>query len=109
MQDVSEADCMTMLKAVDVKTYNRTDVPGHRIGFIAQDIDGLCPPEWGNLVQMQFGGDSPLLSLAYDRLVCVLWAVCKNQEARIAALEGGGTRKAKHKAGNASSVQAAAP
>ena len=64
---------------------SRKDIPGQRIGFIAQDVEGNLPPEFANIT-MRYGGDMPLLSLSYDRLVCVLWGVCKNLEHQIAAL-----------------------
>ena len=79
---------MEIFQHVDVKTYNRKDVAGQRIGFVAQDIQQYLPPEFANVLGMQYGGDMPLLSLSYDRLVCVLWAVCKSQEQRISALDG---------------------
>ena len=78
---------MEIFQHVDVKTYNRTDTAGQRIGFLAQDIQQYLPPEFANVIGMQYGGDMPLLSLSYDRLVCVLWAVCKSQEQRISALD----------------------
>ena len=88
VQDASIEDCMDIFQHVDVKTYNRKDVAGQRIGFVAQDIQQYLPPEFANVLGMQYGGDMPLLSLSYDRLVCVLWAVCKSQEQRISALDG---------------------
>ena len=77
---------MEIFQQVDVKTYNRTDAAGQRIGFLAQDIQQYLPPEFANVIGMQYGGDMPLLSLSYDRLVCV-WAMCKSQEQRISALD----------------------
>ena len=79
---------MEIFQNANVKTYKRKDVPGQRIGFIAQDIAEYLPPEFANVIGMQYGGDMPLLSLSYDRLVCVLWGVCKNQEQQILALSG---------------------
>jgi hypothetical protein len=87
VQDASIKDCMEIFQHVDVKTYNRTDAAGQRIGFLAQDIQQYLPPEFANVIGMQYGGDMPLLLLSYDRLVCVLWAVCKSQEQRISALD----------------------
>lgn len=87
VQNASLEDCMKILQGVDVKTYTRTDVPGQRIGFIAQDIQQHLPPEFANLLGMQYGGDEPLLSLSYDRLVCVLWGACKALTGRVDALE----------------------
>ena len=87
IQNASLDDCKTVFENVDVKTYNRTDVPGQRIGFIAQHVEESIPAEFANVIGRQYGGDEPLLSLSYDRLVCVLWGVCKSLTARVAALE----------------------
>ncbi len=87
VKDASIEDCMEMFQKVDVKTYNRTDAAGQRIGFIAQHIQQYLPPEFANVLGSQYGGDMPLLALDYSRLVCVLWAVCKSQEQRISALD----------------------
>jgi hypothetical protein len=70
-----------------VKTHIRTDVPGQRIGFFAQDLQRHLPPEFANLLGMQYGGDQPLLSLSYDRIACILWGACKALTARVDALE----------------------
>ena len=72
---------------VDVKTYVRTNTAGNRIGFIAQDIQQQLPPQFGNLISTQYGGDEPLLAVDYSRLVWVLWGVCKQLQSRIDALE----------------------
>jgi len=95
IQDASLDDCKHIFDNVNVKTYVRKDVSGSRIGFIAQDVQTNAPAEFANLLGMQYGGDEPLLSLDYSRLVCVLWGVCKHQETdiamlthRITALEG---------------------
>jgi len=86
VQNASLEDCTRVLQDVDVKTYTRTDVPGQRIGFIAQDLQQHLPPEFANIMGMQYG-DQPLLALSYDRLVCVLWGACKALTARVDALE----------------------
>ena len=87
VQNASLEDCTRVLREVDVKTYTRTDVPGPRIGFIAQDLQQHLPPEFANIMGMQYGGDRPLLALSYDRLVCVLWGAVKALTARVDALE----------------------
>jgi len=92
IQDASLDECATILASVDVKTYTRTDAPGQRIGFIAQDIQEHLPPEFANIIGMQYGEDEPLLALSYDRLVCVLWGACKALTARVEALEQSNTK-----------------
>ncbi len=87
---------MEIFQNVDVKTYNRKDVSGQRIGFVAQDIQQCLPPEFANILGSQYGGDTPLLSLDYSRLVCILWMVCKDLKARVEVLEKGKI-KGKHK------------
>jgi hypothetical protein len=86
VQNASLEDCTRTLQDVDVKTYTRTDVPGQRIGFIAQDMQRHLPPEFANIMGMQYG-DRPLLALSYDRLVCVLWGAVKALTARVDASE----------------------
>ena len=88
IKDALIEDCMELFQNVNVKTYNRMDILGQRIGFIAQDVKSNLPDKFANVIGVQYGGDMPLLSLAYDRLVCVLWGVCKNQEQQILALNG---------------------
>jgi len=89
VQDASLQSCQQVFDAVEVKTYERTDLPGPRIGFIAQDIQQSLPAEFANLVGTRPGGDAedPFLTLDYSRLVCLLWGVVKNLQARIEALE----------------------
>jgi hypothetical protein len=82
--DLSEQAAMAVMNSVSPKTYNRTDIPGARIGFLAQDIAEAIPEEWGNVVHQANG----LLALDYARLTPILWSVCKNLDARIKALEG---------------------
>jgi len=79
--------------ALEAKTYERTDLPGPRIGFVAQDVQGAAPPEFANLWGTRPGGDAeetadaPYLTIDYSRLVCVLWGVVKTLTSRIEALE----------------------
>ena len=84
IEDVSTSAAMQMLDAVSSRTYNRTDTTGNRIGFIAQEVQALCPPEWAYVVHTL---EDDLLAIDYSRICCILWAQNKNQEARIKALE----------------------
>ena len=83
VEDVDAGAAMAMLDAVTARTYQRTDIPGDRIGFIAQEVQANAPTEWANLVSTQNG----LLALDYSRFVPILWSICRNQEDRIKALE----------------------
>ena len=71
----------------EVKQYQRTDVQGNRIGFIAQDFVNALPTEYDNITHMDYSTGNPLWGLDYARLTTILWGVCKNQEERIKALE----------------------
>ncbi len=88
IQNASVEDCMKIFQSVDAKTYVRKDISGPRRGFIAQDVQSHVPDEFANILGMQYGGDTPLLSLDYSRMVCVLWTVCKDLKARVETLEG---------------------
>ena len=93
--DITIADplvCLNLLRNVDAHTYVRKDMPGTRLGFIANDIQDNIPDEFANLIGVQHG-TTPLLTLDYSRLVCVLWQVVKSQEQRISALEAKKTKK----------------
>ena len=83
IEDVDTDTCLAMLEAVPAKTYIRTDMPGNRIGFIAQHIEAEIAPEWQNIIRT----NNELLARDYSRLAPILWTICKNQEARIKALE----------------------
>jgi hypothetical protein len=86
IEDASLQSCQEVFDAVEVKTYERTDLaPGKRIGFIAQDIQQSLPAEFANLVGTRPAGE--LLTLDYSRLICVLWGVVKNLTSRLEALE----------------------
>jgi len=90
IQDASLEACQQVFDAVQVKTYERTDLAGKRIGFIAQDIEASSPEEFANLHGTRPGGetaDAPYLTIDYSRLVCVLWGVVKTLTSRIEALE----------------------
>jgi hypothetical protein len=88
VQDASLQSCQQVFDAVQVKTYERTDLAGKRIGFIAQDIEASSPSEFANLYGTRPSEDGvPYLTLDYSRLVTVLWGVVKNMQARLEALE----------------------
>ena len=90
IQDASLEACQQVFDAITPKVYERTDLPGPRIGFIAQDVQSSAPPEFANLWGTRPGGetaDAPLLTIDYSRLICVLWGVVKTLTSRIEALE----------------------
>ena len=94
-QDASTEECLSMLRQVSAKTYERKDLPGSgsRLGFIAQDVEAACPPLWSNLVsttqykwsEAPEGADIKVLD--YARLTSVLWQCTRSLLARVEALE----------------------
>ena len=88
IEDTDTAAAMQMLDAVSSRTYQRTDIAGNRLGFVAQEVEALCPPEWANVVHTQEDG---LLAIDYSRISCILWQCCKNLQSRIEALEANTT------------------
>ena len=79
-----------------MKTYKRVDHEGenrpYRLGLIAQDVEAALPSngKFANLVgsfqQAKDGDQEELLSVAYERLTCVLWTVVKDQQKQLAQL-----------------------
>ena len=86
IQDANLDTIQGVFDAIEVKQYERTDVSGKRIGFIANDFAAALPEEYGNIVQMTYDSGNPLFSLDYSRINCILYGVCKNQQAALAAL-----------------------
>ena len=94
-QDANTEQCLSMLRQVSAKTYDRKDLPdsGPRIGFIAQDIEGASQPLWSNLVstttykwsEAPHGAEIKVLD--YARLTSVLWQCTRSLLARVEALE----------------------
>ena len=98
----SSAKALEVLKAVEPKVYRRNDLADDspRLGFVAQDIAAVLPPEGANIVGAteviaahtdDDGNDVPAkpstLTMDYARLNAVLWQCCRNMLARIEALE----------------------
>ena len=78
---------MRIFDAVTPKVYERTDMPGQRIGFIAQDVQSSAPPEFANLWGTRPGADGEeLLTIDYSRLLTIAWAQLKIQQAQIVNL-----------------------
>ena len=91
MLDASESDCLAMLEAVTPKTYVRNDLEGldRRIGLIAQDVAATAPPAFHNVWGTTKRDDTELLTVDYARLSAILWGVCRNLNARVAAIGAG--------------------
>ena len=90
IQDFNEQVATDIVSGLKSKTFVRTDlgeqvdkVP-RRLGVLAQDVEALLPPEIHNIVLDDSDGYK---SVAYDRLVCILWTAVQNLTARVQALE----------------------
>jgi hypothetical protein len=87
IQDASLEACQRIFDAVAPKVYERTDLPGKRIGFVAQEVEQSLPAEFANLVGTRPGADGQeLLTIDYSRLITIAWAQLKIQQAQIADL-----------------------
>ena len=89
--EVAESDCVAMLEAVTSKTYMRNDLgeENRRIGFIAQEVAAHAPPTFQNVWTTTKRDGTELLMVDYGRLTAILWGVCRNLHARVAAHEAG--------------------
>ncbi len=81
-------ELQSIFDSVEVKQYNRIDIPGDRVGFIAQDVEAAISVDskLQNIVHPIYSNKAPLLGIDYARLTTILWGVCKNQSAMIADL-----------------------
>ena len=70
---------------VEVKQYHRIDIPGDRVGFIAQDVQAAISEDskFQNIVNPIYSDKPPLLGLDYARLTTILWGVCKKKQMMI--------------------------
>ena len=85
-ENIVDADLVqiqSVFDKVDVKMYNRTDIEGSRIGFIAQDFVNTLPGEFSNIAIETYHTGNPLWGLDYFRLTTILWSVCKQQQKQI--------------------------
>ena len=90
------ANAAAILAAVDVKTYSRNDLDGQmRVGFVAQELQEACDGHWIHIVSSaapdvddkSVKTGTSTLQVDCSRLVTVLWSVCKDLTASVAALE----------------------
>jgi hypothetical protein len=89
-QLANPADIKAVFHGLDVKTFTRKDRDNQpAVGFIAQDLQAVLPPAFGNLVQTveNYQAQGDVLSIDYGALVSVLWGYTKQLEARVATLE----------------------
>jgi len=82
VETLSTEAALSMLKNVEAKVYERTDIgrTDKRIGFIANDVKDSCPDEWGNLVSTVNAKDGQILGLDYARFCPILWTICRTQQ-----------------------------
>ena len=96
MQDLPSDQCLAVLRQVSAKSYRRNDLAEttRRIGFIAQDAENALGPSLANtnvvdeiLREISPGTTESLKTLAYDRMVVILWQCTRSLLARVEALE----------------------
>ena len=91
----STEDCLSMLRQVSARKYQRINLPGtgSRLGFVAQEVESACPSAWSNLVgTAQYAkkpgeAETSIKTLDYSRLAAVLWQCTRSLLARVEALE----------------------
>ena len=69
-----------------MRTYNRVDIAGSRLGVVAQELRAHLPVEFANVVLPDYG-EPTLLTVDYSQLSCILWQACRKMEKRISELE----------------------
>lgn len=90
VKDLSEDDCVSLVKNVKAKSYVRNDIEGdnRRVGFIAQHIQAQATGDLGALIgQANDGDNETFLTVDYPKLTSVLWGVCRNLLSRVEQLE----------------------
>ena len=98
IENINTTIANSILSGCNARTFVRTDlgestefIHDRRAGFIAQELQAVLPREWTNIVHDNGG----LLSVSYDRLVCVLWTCLQDTNKRLEALEAKKTTKKK--------------
>ena len=88
VQNISEMECLRLIKTVHPKTYNRIDMDSApRIGYIAQDLDRELTDNYRCIMGSSEDANGTLLALDYSRMVVILHGALLNALNRIEVLE----------------------
>ena len=89
--DIKSVECnMTdIVKAIEPKTFKMKDekeigITKNHLGFVADEIQNVIPPEWENIV---IENDKGIKQLNYVKLSSVLWGCVREQQQKIEWLE----------------------
>ena len=98
-EELSAPQAKSVLMAIAPQIYDRTmrtedATSQRRIGFIANQVEeAIKELEIENICGERRHQGDMYKTLDYSRLTTILWAVCRDQERRIAALEARRSRK----------------
>ena len=89
--DIKDVDdnFIDIVKNVKPKTFKMIDekeigISKNHLGFIADDLVSVIPPEWENIVMTD---DEGIKKLNYTKLSGILWGACREQLSKIEHLE----------------------
>ena len=78
-----------IVKQIEPKTFKMKEekdigITKNHLGFIADDLINVIPPEWEDIVRVD---DEGIKKLSYIKLSGILWGVCREQQTKIEHLE----------------------
>ena len=78
-----------IVKQIEPKTFKMKEekemgISRNHLGFIADDLMNVIPPEWEDIVRVD---DEGIKKLSYIKLSGLLWGVCREQQTKIEHLE----------------------
>ena len=78
-----------IVKQIEPKTFKMKEekeigITKNHLGFIADDLMNVIPPEWEDIVRVD---DEGIKKLSYTKLSGILWGVCREQQTKIEHLE----------------------
>ena len=84
-----EQNFTDIVRQIEPKTFKMEEekelgITKNHIGFIADEISEVIPPEWQNIVMTDNEG---IKKLSYIKLSSILWGVCREQQQKIEWLE----------------------
>ena len=84
-----ERNMTDIVKAIEPKTFKMKDekdigITKNHLGFIADEIMGVIPSEWENIV---LENDEGIKQLNYVKMNAILWGCVKEQQTKIEHLE----------------------